>query len=100
MWAAALCAGIPDEVFWDLTPHEVAAVIDQRAEEERRATLRAALIAATIVNVHLPKGRRMVQPSDFIQELPREEDYLDVDVAQSVMDRWAQSVSGGAHVEL
>lgn len=84
-------AGIPDALFWNLTPFELAAVLDRVKEQEKRATLRAGLVAATIVNVNLKKGARLVQPSDFIVEPIREEDFMDADASAQMMDRWAAS---------
>lgn len=78
-------------MFWDLTAEEVAAVLDAQREEERRATLRAALVAATVVNVNRRQGARLVQPQEFLREAPREEDYMDAETAASVMDRWAMA---------
>lgn len=71
----------------------------RRVEQDRAATLRAGLVAATIVNVHRRKGSRLVQPGDFIREAPKAEDYMDVETAKSFMDRWAVSTQGDSSAE-
>lgn len=66
-------------------------MFEEAHERDRNATLRSALIAATIVNVHRKKGSRLIKPSDFIVEPPRPEDFLTAEQAVSFMDRWAAS---------
>ena len=89
----AMAVGIPHELFWELTIEEVNEVLKRENEKEKSAYLRAGLIAATIVNVHRRKGARMVKPSDFIRERPKDEDYMDVATAKKVLGRWAKSVN-------
>lgn len=95
MWALSLTSGIPNELFWDLSLPEIEAVIDCRVEDARAATLRAGLIAATILNVNRRKGASLVQATDFVRE---KDEFLDPEQAAEFMDRWAQS-QGGVIVE-
>lgn len=89
LWALSMVVGIPDGLFWTLTAREVEAVLDRHTELERAANLRAGLVAATVVNVNLKKGAKLVQPRDFFDEKHREEDFMPVEHAQQAMDRWA-----------
>lgn len=89
-------AGIPNELFWELTPPEVDAVLTRRNELERAKYLRAGLIAATIVNVNKKRGAPLTKPSDFIKEPPRPEDFMGLDEAQRFMDTWAAEQNAGA----
>jgi hypothetical protein len=88
--------GIPNELYWELTQHEIAAVLELQTErqkiETRSADLRAGLVAATIHNVFRKKGSRPVRPIDFLQG-PRR--HMSVEDSKLVMDRWARSVSQG-----
>jgi hypothetical protein len=84
----ALTCGIPHELFWELSIPEVEAVIEQRVAEQRAQTLRAGLIAATILNVHRSKGQPLVQPHDF---LPGQDQFLTPEEAMAFMDRWAKA---------
>lgn len=93
MWAIALSLGVPNELFWNLTLREVRAVIERGVELEKKATLRAALIAAQIVNVNRPKGARLVQPQDFIREPPSEDDYMTVDESRAALNAWAAAIN-------
>lgn len=93
LWAEAMVAGIPHEVFWTLTVREVRAVLEARAEQERQRFLHGSgLIAATIINVNRPKGKKMVQPSDFLRRTaPRPEDYMSPEESAKAMEQWARS---------
>jgi hypothetical protein len=71
LWAQSVASGIPDELFWRLTPVEAGALINQLVElesrRERAARLRAGLIAATIMNT-TPRRKgdhKVYQPTDF-----------------------------------
>lgn len=88
-----MAIGIPDELFWRMSPPELEAIFKRRAEDERREYLRFGLIAATIVNVHRKKGSRVIQPSDFFRELPKPEDFMDGEEAVTFMDRWAKTMN-------
>lgn len=93
MWASAIIAGIPEDVYWNSSPQELTALFERRREKDRESFLRAGLIAATIVNVHRAKGSRLIQPSDFLVERPRPEDYMDAEEASAFMDRWATTTN-------
>lgn len=93
MWSSAIIAGIPEDVFWRSSPQELEALFRARREKDREAYLRAGLVAATIVNVNRRRGARLVQPSDFIVEPPRPEDYMGVEEAVAMMDAWANSTN-------
>lgn len=97
LWSAALAAGIPNELFWELTAPEVEAVLERRAEEERRVRLLFGLVAAQINNSS-PHRRRAVRPQDFFRERPKPEDFMDLEEAKTFMDGWAASQNAG-HVQ-
>lgn len=75
-WAACVARGIPSDLYYRLTPSETLALLDELAEREaeleRRAILRAGLIAAEIINWSPLKrrGSRKVRPSDFVPRPP------------------------------
>lgn len=85
----AIAAGIPDELFWRSTLGELEEILARKMEQERARYMRAALVAATIVNVNRRKGSRLVRPSDFIRVRPRPEDYMSPEQAAKFMMRWA-----------
>jgi len=91
LWAAAIIAGIPDELYWELTYEEIGAVLKQFAALERAANLRAGLIAAVYVNMHRRKGKRLIQPAEFLRGGPRT--HMSVEDARTFMDSWAQGVN-------
>lgn len=93
LWATAIASGIPNELYWSCTPQEIGALLDAVRDRERHATLRAALVAATIVNVNRKMGARLVQPQDFLLEIPKPEDYMSIEEAQGSMDSWAKSAN-------
>lgn len=67
-------------------------MIKQKAEQDRAATLRAGLIAATILNVNRRKGTPLVQPQDFLAE---NDEWLTPEQAAEFMDKWAASQGSG-----
>jgi hypothetical protein len=69
-------------------------VLQQVAQRERQANLRAGLIAATIVNSnpYRKKGARRLKPEDFIKG-PRE--YMTAEEGARFMDRWAKHINKG-----
>jgi hypothetical protein len=89
-----MVAGIPDEKYWELTLEEVRAVLELRAREQaalaRAADLRAGLVAATLVNIFRKKGKKPVQPTDFIRG-PRKP--MSPEAARSFMNRWARGIN-------
>ncbi len=91
LWSSAIAAGIPDEVFWKLTPLEFKAVLDRREAEERAKYMRAGLIAATIVNVNRRQGAAIVNAEDFFNFPPKPEDYMSIEEATATMDAWAKT---------
>lgn len=104
-WASALIiCGIPNELYWELTPEEVDALFRVKSKYDRAlheaAILRAGLVAATIVNVHRKKGARMVHPHDFLKRPRREKDYMSPEEGRAFMARWAAGINedqrGGA----
>ena len=90
-----MTCGIPHELFWELSIPEVEAVVERRVEEQRAQTLRAGLIAATILNVHRAKGQPLVQPQDFLAD---RDQFLSSEEAMAFMDRWAKAQSEGGGV--
>lgn len=69
---------------------EVEAVLEIHSRLERAKYLRAGLIAATYINMHRKPGAPMVKPGDFIRERPKPEDFMDVETARRVLDKWAE----------
>jgi hypothetical protein len=69
-------------------------------EKEREKYLRAGLIAATIVNVNRRPGAPHVQPSDFLVEPKRPEDYMGVQEGMAFMDQWAKATNEKAEANL
>lgn len=57
-----------DKEFWNLTPKEFDGLIQRHIASEERENLRSGLIAATILNLFLDKGREPIQPGDFFKE--------------------------------
>jgi len=99
VWSRAMAAGVPDEVFWRLTPQELLAMFERKREAERAAFLRAGLVAATIVNVNRRPGTRAVEAADFLQESRRAEDYMNPAEGRRFMDQWVREQNkavGGA----
>ena len=72
IWAQAVASGIPDELFWKLTPVEVGALMDDlvdiESRREKNAALRAGLVASAVYNVHRPKNMKALKASDFVKE--------------------------------
>jgi hypothetical protein len=91
-WASAIAAGVPDHLFWRLTPVELGSLLGKMAEvheaEERAAVLRAGLVAATVHNVHRRKGTRAAKPSDYLKKPPA---ILDPSQMEAEMDAWAKA---------
>lgn len=74
LWAKAVAAGIPDELFWRCDIEELVlllrAIHERDAAIERAANMRAGLIAAVIVNTnpYRKRGAPTVKPADFFRE--------------------------------
>lgn len=94
LWSAAMAAGISNELFWNLTPREVIAVLERKAEEEKAKYLRTGVIASTIVNMSpvKKKGHR-AKATDFFRERPKPGDFMDVEQAATMLNAWAKSTS-------
>jgi hypothetical protein len=88
----ALRCGIPNELIWELSIPEIETVVQLKVEDDRAASLRAGLIAATILNVHRKKGTRVIQPQDFVR-MP--DDFMSPEAAQAYLDAWAISQGDG-----
>lgn len=82
-----IIAGIPNDLFWDLSLDEILAVSERVTERERAANLRAALVAATIANVHRKSGSRVIQPRDFLREPAR---YMTPEEGARALEAWAR----------
>lgn len=97
MWSVALIIGIPDEVFWTLAPPEIYAAIEAYNERERRADMRAGLVAATLVNVNRSSSSQaLVRPEDFFKQRDRPEDYMSEEDALAELKAWAASTQADA----
>lgn len=70
-----MAEGIPDELYWRLTPAETRALLRRiyrrREREAEAALLRAGLVAAAIYNVHRKRGKPPIMPRDFLPEEPK-----------------------------
>lgn len=71
VWATALAAGVPDEVFWRSTPAETQRLVKELTERERQSyrhiDLLAGLIASSVYNAS-GRVKRKVRPTDFFRE--------------------------------
>jgi hypothetical protein len=65
------------------------AIVEIRRNEQKSATLRAGLVAASVYNVHRRKGTKPVKPQDFIKEGPQ---VVSAQVMAAAFKSWA-----GAH---
>lgn len=87
VWARAVAAGIPDELFWRSTPAEIAALFRAINEREsalqRAANLRSGLVAAVLVNIHRKRGKPPVGPEDFFRDPKTER--MTIEEAQQFM---------------
>lgn len=87
-WAYCVAAGIPDDLYWRLTPPEIAALLDAIHEREkkqnRHGILRAGLVAATIENTnpYRRKGTPLKQPEDYLREGRQFEPFTDEELAR------------------
>lgn len=90
LWASAQCAGISDDLFWELSPPEVKAVLDEQGKFERARLLRAALITSAIYNVNRKRGTPPIRPQDFIRRPPRKEDYMSIEEGLKAMGDWVE----------
>jgi hypothetical protein len=57
--------GLTDEQFWRLTPARFAALSERHEQAERRADLRAGVVASTVANVHRDDEKK---PDPFTAE--------------------------------
>lgn len=81
-------------MFWRSTVEEVEEVFKWDEAEQKARTVRAGLIAATIINVNRKPNSAPVSPYDFLPDT--EEDYMSVDEAKQYLGRWAASQSASA----
>lgn len=81
-WAYCVAAGIPDELYERTTPPERLALL--KAIEDREYSRRlheaqcAALVAATLCNIHRKKGAKAYKVSDFVKDKRKRERPPDV----------------------
>lgn len=63
---------MPDELYWQLTPPELSALLGAIREREEvrayQAALNAGLIAAEIRNANRGRGGRVWRPTDFVRD--------------------------------
>lgn len=71
MWARSVAAGVPDDLYWHLTPADTRVLIEELGERRKAdqdaANLRAGVVAATIANIWRKKGSRAIRPQDFFR---------------------------------
>lgn len=65
------------------------AIVERRKAEDRAATLRAGLIASTIVNMSGKVSRRVARPHDYLPKGPRTPEQIRADLLS-----WASSAPG------
>lgn len=65
--------GLTKEQFLDLSPAEFFALCKAKKSEDRKADLRAGLVAATILNLFRGKNDAPFQPLDFFSQHQDEE---------------------------
>lgn len=65
------------------------AIVERRKAEDRNATLRAGLIASTIVNMSGKVSRRVMRPEDYLPKKKRTPEQLRADLLS-----WASSAPG------
>jgi hypothetical protein len=69
-WARCVAGGVPDELYWDCTPAELDALLDELEEREARreaaAHRRTATLLAAIYNAS-GRFRRWYRPDDFLK---------------------------------
>jgi hypothetical protein len=68
-----VAAGVPDELYWRLTPVETGALLDEiigrEMGRERAASYRAAFLVSELRNVHRQKrSDRVWTPEDFLKD--------------------------------
>lgn len=67
LWAFSVYdLGLSSEVFWRLSPRQWIALNERRTEENKRADLRAGIIASTIYNMLRGKKGKPKRPRDFM----------------------------------
>jgi len=70
-WAYCIAAGVPDDLYWQLTPPELRALLNALQEREdgraRQLALAAGLVAAEIRNSQRRRGGRFWRPEDFVR---------------------------------
>jgi hypothetical protein len=93
VWADCLAAGIPDALYWELTPPEADALrdaIEKRRVDDRRFSMRlAALGAAATYNVNRAKGQRWIAPDDLIKEEEKSVRVMSAAEMGEVLKEWA-----------
>jgi hypothetical protein len=75
--------------------------MEERAVMEYRADRRAAMVAATIANVHRGAGQRAATIDDLVKRpahLPPEEEgqFMSLEEGEAAMDRWAKAQNARA----
>lgn len=98
-WADSVAAGIPDELFWDLTLPETEDLLVELAGRDRalrrERNMRAGVIAATIVNTTPRRSRRIFEWTDFFPEYEAEFSYTDTpEGLRAALLAWAEQTDG------
>jgi hypothetical protein len=92
VWAQVVALGVPDELYWRTTPYEVQqvvrAIVANKRDEHKAATLRAGLVAAAIYNTNRRKGTRPVKPQDFVREGPKK---MSANEMAAIFKSWARA---------
>lgn len=92
LWAKAIAAGVPDELFWRCTIEDLGlllrAIHEREAAIQHAANMRAGLVASVLVNIHRKRGAPTVKPQDFFRDPKAER--MTIEQAQQFMLRLAR----------
>ena len=83
-----------DGDFWDLTPKEYDALVDQWKERENREYLRTGILTSTIRNIFRPKHARLISPSDIFPFLKKQSQEIPVQLAIANAAAFVRAVGG------
>lgn len=89
-----MAAGLSEDVFWNSTAKEIAAVLQEVRQQEDNANRRAALIAAQITNANPYRKGPPVRVEDFLVSRGRDQ-YMSVEEGSKHMKQWMKQMNAG-----